>query len=108
MHELALMENVVDAVVEATARRVALVRLEIGVLAGVDLDALRFCFGVCTAGTTLAGAELDVVLVPACARCRTCGAEQPTRSLAAARTCGSFDRELVTGDELRLKEVEVL
>lgn len=109
VHELALMESVVDAVVEQIDAPVAVVRLEIGALAGVDLDALRFCFGVCTANSALANAELDIIVIPARARCRSCDREQPTSSLAAAcGECGSFDRALVSGDELRLKEVEVL
>ena len=108
MHELALMESVVDQIAGQIDAPVALVRLEIGALAGVDVDALRFCFGVCTHETALAGAELDIVIVEARARCRSCGTESPTRSLAASCTCGSFDRAMVAGTELRLKEVEVL
>ncbi len=101
------MEGVVDHVIERIDARVARVTLEIGELAGVDVQALRFCFGVCTEGTSLAGAELDIVRVPARARCRSCGREEPTSSFAAACTCGSFDRALIAGDELRLKDVEV-
>jgi hydrogenase nickel incorporation protein HypA/HybF len=109
MHELALMESVVETITEQLGdARVALVRLEIGKLAGVALDALRFSFDVCTTGTSLAGAALDIVEVPGRARCRTCGEERPVASLAAPCACGSFDRELTSGAELRLKEVEVL
>jgi len=108
VHELALMESVVDQITGLIDARVALVRLEIGELAGVDVEALRFCFGVCTQETPLAGAELDIVIVHARAHCHSCGTEQPTRSLVASCTCGSFDRAIVAGTELRLKEVEVL
>jgi hydrogenase nickel incorporation protein HypA/HybF len=108
VHELALMESVVDQIAGQIDAQVALVRLEIGELAGVDVDALRFCFGVCTHDTALANAELDIVIVSARARCRSCGSEQATHSLAASCTCGSFDRALIAGTELRLKEVEVL
>lgn len=98
-----------DTVLERTdGCRVALVRLHIGELAGVDVDALRFCFGVCTDGTPLAGSELDIIRVPAFARCRQCLREEPTHSLAAACACGSFDRALIAGGELRLAEVEIL
>ena len=109
VHELAVMESVVDAVVAQTdGRRVTLVRLEIGALAGVAIDALRFCFDVSTEATPLAGATLDIIEVPARARCRTCGSEAAIRAFATPCTCGSFDRALVCGDELRLTEVEVL
>jgi len=109
VHELAVMESVVDAVIDQLGdERIAVVRLEIGQLAGVELDALRFCFEVCTQGTTLAGASLEIRTVPALARCRACGGESALASLASPCTCGSFDRDLLAGNELLLKEVEVL
>ena len=108
MHELAVMEGMVDAVLDRLPdEQIAVVRLEIGTLAGVDVTALRFCFEVCTKGTTLAGAELDILSVEPRARCRACGDIHVPRSLAAPCPCGSFDRELLAGDELRLLEVEV-
>lgn len=109
VHELALMESVVDAVLDQIGdHEVAVVRLEIGQLAGVAVDAMRFCFDVCVKGTRLDGATLDVISLPGRARCRSCGGEHPMRSLIAACPCGSFDRELITGHELRIKEVEVM
>jgi hydrogenase nickel incorporation protein HypA/HybF len=108
MHELALMESVVEAVIEQLGdQRVALVRLEIGALAGVAVDAMRFSFDICSRGTSLEGATLDVVEVPARGRCRACGSEHVMRRFGTSCTCGSFDLELIAGGELRLKEVEV-
>ena len=109
VHELSIMEGVVDAIGERLAgEQIARVRLEIGTLAGVDVDALRFCFDVCTRGTPLAGAELAILRIAARARCHRCGNEHEIASLVEPCPCGSFDHELVTGTELRLKDVEVL
>jgi len=103
------MESVVDRIAaQLRDVQIASVRLEIGELAGVDVDALRFCFDVCTRGTPLQGSELAILAIPGRARCRSCGEEHPMRTLAAPCACGSFDRELVAGDEIRLKDVEVL
>lgn len=107
MHELALMEGVVEHVLDEIDARVARVTLAIGELAGVDVDALRFCFAVCTEGTPLAGAELEIVPIAGRARCESCAGEYPATSLAAPCPCGSFARVLLTGDELRLEHVEV-
>jgi hydrogenase nickel incorporation protein HypA/HybF len=108
VHELALMESVVEEVLARTGnRRVALVRLEIGELAGVMADAMRFSFDVCTAGTRLEGAVLDIVSIAGRARCNQCGNEQPMPAYGLPCTCGSFDRALLSGDELRVKEAEV-
>lgn len=109
MHELALMDSVVELVASRLGdARVVMVRLEIGQLAGVAIEAMRFCFEVCTENTSLAGATLDIIEIPARARCHGCGLERAIDSLASPCDCGSFDRELLSGHELRLKEVEVL
>ena len=102
------MESVVDAVVDRLGdQRVAIVRLEIGELAGVVIDAMRFSFDVAVQGMSLADAKLDIVKVGGVARCNACGIESPMHSFATPCLCGSFDRELVQGHELRLVEVEV-
>ncbi|MCW5808951.1 MAG: hydrogenase maturation nickel metallochaperone HypA [Deltaproteobacteria bacterium] len=108
MHELALIESVVDEVVARIGdQRVAIVRLEIGALAGVSVEALRTGFDVCIEGTPIAGASLDIVEVAAVARCRSCGSEAALAAYGAPCACGGFDRELIAGGELLLKEVEV-
>ncbi len=109
VHELAVMESVVDAVIDQIGdERVGVVRLQIGELAGVAIDALEFCFATCTRDTVLADATLDIARIPGRARCRNCGEEHPIARLGTPCPCGSFDRELVAGTELRLVEVEVL
>jgi len=108
VHELALMQAVVDSVVEQVgSEEVVVVRVEVGELAGVATASLGFSFESCTRDTPLANATLEIVRVPAVARCRACAREAPTSSFVEPCTCGSFDRELVAGGELRLVEVEV-
>jgi hydrogenase nickel incorporation protein HypA/HybF len=108
MHELALMESVVCAVGERIgAARVVAVRLEVGRLAAVVPEALRFCFDVCARGTTLEGASLTIDEIPGRGQCRACGAEQPLESFYADCPCGSTDFAVLAGQELRVKTVEV-
>lgn len=102
------MESVIETVLERVGdREVRIVRLWIGELSGVSVDALRFGFDVCACGTTLATAELDIVTIAGTAHCKRCGREEPIRAFGAPCSCGSPDRELIHGDELLLKEVEV-
>lgn len=62
MHELALMDDLVTTVTsEVVATRVHVVRLVVGRGACASPHALRFCFDLCTRGTTLEGATLDIV-----------------------------------------------
>jgi hydrogenase nickel incorporation protein HypA/HybF len=62
VHELSITRNVVAIVSEqAQGQRVTRVRLEIGRLSAVVPDSIRFCFEICAQGTTLEGAELEIV-----------------------------------------------
>ena len=108
MHELALAMEVVDIVTErARGARVSRVVLEVGVLAAVLPDALRFCFDIATSGTGAAGAELAIVERKALARCRVCGEITEPRDLLALCGCGSGDFEWLSGSELKVAEMEV-
>jgi hydrogenase nickel incorporation protein HypA/HybF len=58
------MEDLVASVAaEFREARVHVVRLRVGRDACVSTDSLRFCFDVCTRGTPLEGATLDVLEV---------------------------------------------
>jgi hydrogenase nickel incorporation protein HypA/HybF len=109
VHEMAITQSVVHAVCErmgdAQVRRVC---LEIGTLSGVVADSVRFCFDLITEGTTLEGASLEIVQPSGKARCRDCGVEFALDDLLMLCACGSANRELLAGEELRIREVEVL
>ncbi|MGH3908119.1 MAG: hydrogenase maturation nickel metallochaperone HypA [Pseudonocardiaceae bacterium] len=106
---MAITQSVVDAVCDrmgdTPVRRVC---LEIGKLSGVVPDSVQFCFDLITAGTTLEGAALEILQPPGQARCRDCGAEFAMNDLLLLCECGSANRELLAGEELRIREVEVL
>jgi hydrogenase nickel incorporation protein HypA/HybF len=62
MHELAIAHAIVEMVVEqAEGQRITRVVVEIGKLAAVLPDALRFSFDVASEGTAAGGASLEVI-----------------------------------------------
>lgn len=108
MHELALMQSLVETVGEQVGdSQVAVVRLEVGQLTCVLPEALRFCFDVCARDTKLERATLEIVAVAARGRCRRCGEEQVLESVVTVCGCGSHDLQVLSGQELRVREVEV-
>jgi hydrogenase nickel incorporation protein HypA/HybF len=108
VHELGLTESIVQIVrMRLGDERVVRVRVEVGRLMAVEPDALRFCFAICSEGTSLAGAALEIDEVPARASCRGCGVELELSDGVALCHCGSADLAIATGNELRIKEVEV-
>ena len=99
------MSAVAERIGSARVRRVV---LEVGCLAAVVPDAMTFCFDVCTEGTALEGATLDIVRIPARGRCPECAREVDVTDLLGGCQCGSHVLDLVGGQELRIKEVEVI
>jgi hydrogenase nickel incorporation protein HypA/HybF len=109
MHELSITQSVIDAVVEKMdGATVKSVRLEIGKLSGVVPDSVRFCFDVICAGTLLEGARLDIDETPGRARCRDCDGEFPLNDMIMLCPCGSANVQVLAGQQLRIKSVEVL
>ena len=109
MHDMSITQNIVE-ICEANAenRRVVAVTLQIGRLSGVVPDAVEFCFDACIRGTLLERARLIIEEIPGKGRCVTCGEEYPMDTLfTECRACGGFGAELLSGDELRVKELEV-
>lgn len=111
MHELALSQGIVELVAQLSAREglstVNLVVLEVGEAAGVECEALRFCFDAVTRGTLAEGAALEIERPPAVGACGNCGGEFPMPGgLAPCTHCGHWGARLVGGRELRVRAFE--
>ena len=109
MHEMSITQSVVEICKgHAQGRRVTCVVLEIGELSGVVPESIEFCFEACTKGTLLDGATLTIDLVPGVANCTACHLQVPVKSLFdPCPSCGDFGLGLVSGEELRVKELEL-
>lgn len=109
MHEMSLAESIVQIVDEhADAQgigQVQAVTLEIGELAGVEVEALRFCFSAVTRATRLADAELHIVSAPGSGWCLACSEAVAISELfAACPRCGSHQVQANGGTQMRVKE----
>lgn len=108
MHELGITQNIVAIVAEhAKNTKVKRVLLEIGKLSAIMPDAIRFCFDICSLGTVLEGAILEIIETPGLAQCRQCGAEISLQQPFGICNCGSRKLNLIAGEELKIKEIEI-
>jgi hydrogenase nickel incorporation protein HypA/HybF len=111
VHELAISEAIVSQVCERVGpTRVARVVVEIGRLSAVVPDAVRFCFDLAAAGTVVENAQLEIVDVPGIGHCPQCGAnrEMDVLFMTDCVECGAIGLEIIHGNELRIREVEVM
>ena len=112
MHEMSLAEGVLQ-IVEQSAReqgfaRVRSVRLEIGALALVEPEAMRFCFDAVTRGSIADGARLEITTIPGAAWCMRCSDTiLIDRRYDACPKCGSHQLQVSGGEAMRVKELEV-
>jgi hydrogenase nickel incorporation protein HypA/HybF len=109
MHEMSITQSIVEICEQhADGRRVLAVVLEIGALSGVVPEAVEFCFEACTRDTLLTGAALTIERVPGTAWCQECQVMVPVASyFEQCPGCGGYGLEIRTGEELRVKELEV-
>ena len=112
MHEVALAEGMLRIVADAAARnaaaRVHTVWVELGALAHVEPQALRFCFDAVARGTVAEGAALEIATTPGVAWCMPCAAQVALARLGdACPTCGSHQLQVIAGEEMRVKEIGI-
>ena len=79
----------------------------VGVASGGDPLGV-FCFDVCTQGTVLEGATLEIIKIPGLGKCRQCATEIPLEQpFGVCHVCNSVELDIIQGQELKIKEMEV-
>ncbi|MBD2385303.1 hydrogenase maturation nickel metallochaperone HypA [Cylindrospermum sp. FACHB-282] len=108
MHELGITQNIIAIVSEqAKGQKVQRVLLEIGKLSAIMPDAILFCFDICAQDTIVQGAKLEIREIPGLAKCRQCGTEISLEKPFGICKCGSLQLDLIAGEELKIKEIEI-
>lgn len=108
MHELGITRSVVAICAEnSNGATVKLVTLEIGKLSAIMPDAVRFCFDICAKGTVVEGATLEILEIEGRGKCKNCGEVFELQQIVGSCVCGNNDLEIIAGEELKVKEMEV-
>ena len=112
MHEMSICEGILQVLEEqAKAQsfsRIKTVWLEIGQMAGVELEALRFGFEVVTRNSLADSAKLEIIEIPGQAWCLQCSKTvAASQRFDACPDCGGYQLQITGGEELRIKELEV-
>ncbi|WP_028877925.1 hydrogenase maturation nickel metallochaperone HypA [Terasakiella pusilla] len=112
MHEMSICESILQ-IMEDQAQaqnftKIEKVRLEIGPFSGVELEALRFGFEVVTRNTLAENCVLEIIETKGQAWCMECAdTVQINERYEACPKCGGHQLQVSSGDELRIKDMEV-
>jgi hydrogenase nickel incorporation protein HypA/HybF len=112
MHEMSLAEGVLqlieDSARQQSFRKVVTVWLEIGELAGVEVEAMKFCFDAVTRDSVADGARLEVISMPGSGWCMSCAKTvRLSEVYGGCPLCGEYQVQVTGGTEMRVKELEV-
>jgi hydrogenase nickel incorporation protein HypA/HybF len=111
MHEMGIANSVLDAVRSETHRfpdgHVYKVGVRIGELAGVNPDAMSFCFEALVRGTELEPLALEIEYCPRRYQCRACGHSYTAAEDLICPKCGVTESQFLGGDELEIAYLEV-
>ena len=112
MHEMSIAENILALIDEELARhpgaRLLAFDVEVGELSSCQEDSLRFCLEASLEASSLAGVEVRITPEGVGARCRACDATfTPVDYAFVCPACGSRDVQVVGGQEVRLKSLEI-
>lgn len=116
MHEVGIAMSVLEAGRRELERRpgstLVSIGVRVGVLSGVDIEALRFAFNCIVTGTEDENVVFATESCPRVNRCESCGREfqSPAASPfldASCPGCGSTQTSFVSGDQLDLAFVEI-
>ena len=112
MHELSVVMNIVDLATEAVnnakAHQVDVIEIDIGTMAGVEIDALDFAWPLAVKDTVLAGSEKVVHNIQAIGKCSNCGCHfNIIEPYQECPFCGDVLIRYLQGKELRVKSLVV-
>lgn len=116
MHEVGIASSILEACHAETARRLGAkltgIRVRVGVLSGVDVDALQFAFACITAETEDEKVVLTTEKCPRVNRCDSCGHEFSSLEAspftdAPCPRCQATGTSFVSGDQLDIASIEV-
>ncbi len=113
MHELSIALGIVkiaeDETAKAKAKKVTKIELEIGVLAGVEIDSLNFVWSSAVQDTVLENAEKEILIIEGKGKCIDCNTEFEMDNIYdCCPECGSNFKGILKGKELRVKAIEVI
>ena len=112
MHEMSICEGILQVLETEAGKqgfsKVKTVWLEIGDLSSIEPEALKFGFDVVMRNSLADDARLEIINIPGRAWCMQCAGEVAIkRRFDECPECGSYQLQATSGDEMRIKELEV-
>ena len=113
MHELSVAQNIIEIIQQSVSKQswnqVRAVHVEIGAMAGIVPDSLKFSFEAITEESAFRGSQLIIECIPFRIHCCSCSADTENEDgFAVCGECGCTNVKIVSGTELQIKNIELV
>lgn len=112
MHELSICLSLIE-ILETQAEqhhfhKIKTLSLEIGDLAGIEVEALKFNFPIAASRSIAKNAKLNIISTPGKGFCKSCQSKIRIKNMmSACPKCYSYDYRILEGKEMRILNMEV-
>jgi hydrogenase nickel incorporation protein HypA/HybF len=112
MHELSIAQSILSIVENAAPQNpdatITSVKLQIGELSGIELEALKFALSITKNDTILKDAEFDIEIVRGEAECPHCKTVFPMHYYGAScPSCNNYFITVLKGREMKVLNIVV-
>ena len=112
MHELSIVQNIIEIVIKEkqnnSAEKVLKISLKIGDFSNIVPETLRFCFDILKNENNLSQTTLEIENVPLRVRCLACGRISGAKQYSlVCPECEHPGTEIVSGQELQIESIEI-
>ncbi len=113
MHEMSIAANILEIAeqqaAQAGAKAINRIEVEVGLLAGVEISSLEFCFETARKMSSLTrGSELIIHPVAGRGHCPDCRDDFPIEFFVAlCPECGKTGVEILQGRELKVRSINI-
>ena len=113
MHELSVAMGIIriaeEELSKSSAHTIEAIELEIGDLAGIELDSLEYVWDAAVRGTVLEKAQRKIHRIGVRGVCLVCDQESELEQhFDSCPNCNSFLKHVLQGKELRVKALQVV
>ncbi|MDD5759283.1 MAG: hydrogenase maturation nickel metallochaperone HypA [Desulfobulbaceae bacterium] len=112
MHEMSIAMSIIDIALseaeKAGAQTIDEIEVEVGQLAAVMLESLRFCLEAAAKGTLTETATFTLINIPGHGHCLACQRDVAiTEFPAQCDVCQGFGVSITAGTELKIRSISI-
>jgi len=112
MHEVSIAQNLLEIALDKArdyqAKKITVIRVKIGELAGLNKESLKFAFENFRQGTIAEKASLKIISSPLLGKCRKCDEVfEIQKDKFKCTKCDNSEIDIISGQDLYIQDMDI-